>query len=95
MFGYWIGSYGDWSGAYADHVRDPRAAVSGGAFAGVPLPDEVRAFDTEQAAYAYIENITGEKIPAQIRHIAWVVIAVSTILWQWHDEIAELFDSIF
>ena len=51
----------------------------------------MRRFNSEQAAYAYLDNINGEKIPARIRHIAWVAIAVSTILWQWHDEIAGLF----
>ena len=63
----------------------------GSPFAGGPVPSIVRFFDTEQAAYAYLENINGEKIPASVRHLAWVAIGLSTILWQWHGEIAGLF----
>ena len=44
-------------------------------------------FSTEQAAYSYLPNVNGEKIPPQIKHIAWVAIGTSTIAWQWHDEI--------
>ena len=70
---------------------DPYLQAEGGPFAGAEVPDAVRRFNSEQAAYAYLDNINGEKIPARIRHLAWVAIAVSTILWQWHDEIVGLF----
>lgn len=63
----------------------------GSPFAGSPVPNVVRFFETEQAAYSYLKNINGDRIPARIRHIAWVAIALSTILWQWHDKIADLF----
>lgn len=92
--------YGDWIQSSLTHVsqwrdshkdRTPNPPPDNAPFAGAAIPEEVRRFDSEQAAYAYLENINGDKIPARIRHIAWVAIAVSTILWQWHDEIAGLF----
>ena len=87
IYGFWIdsglGDYwpeGDGSGR---HLGTP--------FGQWPAPESVRVFVTEQAAYSYLEKITGEKIPPQVRHLAWIAIAISTILWQWHDEIAGLF----
>lgn len=74
-----------------DQDPDPSLQPAGGPFAGSDVPDDVRRFNSEQAAYAYLDNINGEKIPARIRHIAWFAIGLSTILWQWHDEIAGLF----
>ena len=85
--GFWIDSrFGeDWGGQMSgtDDLGTP--------FGPRPVPDSVRVFATEQAAYVYLDNLTGEKVPAQVRHLAWLAIALSTILWQWHDEIAKLF----
>ena len=87
VYGFWIDSSlgDDWGGEVGsvDHVGTP--------FGQWPAPDCVRVFATEQAAYSYLDNLTGEKIPAQVRHFAWIAIAASTILWQWHDEVANLF----
>lgn len=93
IYGYWINSDLSFEGPpNLDHAGpDGLFPPIGGPFAGSPVPGVVRMFDTEQAAYAYLENINGEKIPAQIRHLAWVAIGISTVLWQWHDEIAALF----
>lgn len=66
---------------------DPSLPPLGSPFSGVSLPAELRIFQSEQAAYSYLPNVNGEKIPPQIKHIAWVAIGVSTIIWQWHDEI--------
>jgi len=89
VYGFWIrSSITLLSGLeLEDQDPDPSLHLEGGPFAGSAVPDAVRRFHNEQAAYAYLDNINGEKIPARIRHIAWVAIAVSTILWQWHDEI--------
>lgn len=93
IYGYWISSDISFEGPLdLDHASpDGPFPPIGSPFAGGPVPSAVRLFDTEQAAYAYLENINGEKIPAQIRHLAWVAIGISTILWQWHDEIVALF----
>ncbi len=89
VYGFWIQSsmtlFGTWE--VTDRNPDPTLPPDGSPFAGSPVPDAIRKFDSEQAAYTYIENINGEKIPAWLRHLAWVAIGVSTILWQWHDEI--------
>ena len=68
---------------------DPSLPPLGSPFSGVPLPAELRIFQSEQAAYSYLPNVNGEKIPPQIKHIAWVAIGISTIAWQWHDEIGD------
>ena len=93
VYGFWIrSSITLFSGfELEEQDPDPSLQLEGGPFAGAVVPDVVRRFDSEQAAYAYLENINGDKVPARIRHIAWVAIAVSTILWQWHDEITGLF----
>ena len=89
VYGFWIGS----DISFDDPLDFERAGPEGpfpslgSPFAGGPVPHVVRFFDTEQAAYSYLENVNGEKIPARIRHIAWVAIATSTILWQWQDKI--------
>lgn len=87
VYGFWIDS------SVGDHlIRDMRGGEElGTPFGPWPAPECVRVFATEQAAYTYLDNITGEKVPPQIRHLAWIAIAVSTILWQWHDEITRLF----
>lgn len=89
VYGYWIQSSKTLlSGLEAgDPNRDSDLPPDGSPFAGSPLPDAIRRFDSEQAAYAFLENLNGEKIPARIRHLAWVAIAASTILWQWQDQI--------
>ena len=61
------------------------------AFGGLgEVPVDVRRFQTEQAAYLYLDNLTGEKVPGWLRHLAWATIGVSTIAWQWHSQIADL-----
>ena len=95
IYGTWIASYPINRSEHHDHapISDPpaehRLPPLGAPFANVPLPTEIRIFSTEQAAYSYLPNVNGEKIPPQIKHIAWVAIGVSTIAWQWHDEIGD------
>ena len=93
VYGFWIRSSITLLSGFEleEQEPDPYLQAEGGPFAGAEVPDAVRRFNSEQAAYAYLDNINGEKIPSRIRHLAWVAIAVSTILWQWHDEIAGLF----
>ena len=89
VYGYWIQSSKTLlSGLESeDPNRAPELPPDGSPFAGSPIPDAIRRFDSEQAAYAFLENLNGEKVPARIRHFAWLAIAVSTILWQWWDKI--------
>ena len=93
IYGYWINSDLSFAGPQDLDQAGPDGPFPpiGSPFAGSPVPGAVRFFETEQAAYSYLKNINGDKIPARIRHIAWVAIALSTILWQWHDKIAALF----
>lgn len=85
VYGFWIQSsttlISKWE--VDDPNPDPSLPPDGSPFAGSPVPDAVRKFDSEQAAYAYLENINGEKVPAWLRHLAWATIGISTILWQW------------
>ncbi len=93
IYGYWINSDISFERPLDLNRAGPDSPFPqiGSPFAGSPVPNVVRFFETEQAAYSYLKNINGDKIPARIRHIAWVAIALSTILWQWHDKIAALF----
>lgn len=91
IYGFWIdsgpGDYWPEGEESIQHLGTP--------FGQWPAPESVRVFATEQAAYSYLEKITGERIPPQVRHLAWIAIAASTILWQWHEEISALFAASF
>ena len=80
IYGYWLGSY---PSGYANPDSSASSKVP---FDSVPIPDCVRIFETEEEAYAYLPSVTGERIPAKVRHFAWLAIALSTFLWQWHDK---------
>ena len=94
IYGFWIESSinaGPERAGIDDIYDDTSLPLSHIPFGWIPVPDAVRRFNSEQAAYAYLENINGGKVPARIRHIAWFAIGLSTILWQWHGEIVGLF----
>ena len=47
-----------------------------------PIPTEVIRFNSEDVAYQYMERVSGRQIPAPVTHLAWLVIGLSTFLWQ-------------
>ena len=72
-FGYWLNT--PWTDQF--YGLDQPAPIG-----PMPLPTEVLAFNTEQAAYEYMNRVSGREIPPQILHLAWFTIGLSTFLWQ-------------
>ena len=87
-FGYWLSTpWTDWLYKH-DEPQFPE---------GMPLPDEVMTFSSEEAAYEHMSRVSGREIPPQMLHLAWFTIGLSTFLWQvtsWGPTIYKFFASL-